>query len=63
MNFNLVDWKRGDDGQDTDKVARVLLLGGRASNGSEADSGSFTSYWVRSDSDTHVGFFTTVKLD
>lgn len=25
--------------------------------------GLFDSYWVRSDSDAHVGFFTTVKLD
>lgn len=41
------NWKRGNDGQDTDKAARVLLLGGGASSGSGAD----------------VGFFTTVKLD
>lgn len=56
-------WKRGNDGQDTDKTVCVLLLGGRASNGSAAGSGRFTSSWDRSDSDAHVGFFTTVKLD
>lgn len=47
------NWKRGNDGQDTDKAVCVLRLGGRADNGS----------WVRSDSGAHVGFFTTVKLD
>ena len=57
------NWIRGDNGQDTDKAVRVLLLGGRASNGSEAGSGGFGSYWVRSDPDANVGFFTTVKLD
>lgn len=57
------NWKRGNDGQDTDKAVRVLLLGGRAHNGSEAGSGHFYSGWVRSDSYAHVGFFTTVKLD
>lgn len=57
------NWKRGNDGQDTDKAARVLLLGGRASNGSHAGSGGFLSDWVRSNSYAHVGFFTTVKLD
>ena len=41
---------------------RVLLLGGGASSGSWAGSGGFYSYWVRSVSDAHVGFFTTVKL-
>nr|UWF90633.1 MAG: hypothetical protein [Bacteriophage sp.] len=30
---------------------------------SEAGSGHFHSCWVRSDADTNVGFFTTVKLD
>lgn len=54
---------RGNNGQDTDKSVRVLLVGGRADHGSKAGSGSFTSIWVRSDSDAHVGFFTTVKLD
>lgn len=57
------NWKRGDDGQDTDKAVRVLLLGGYADDGSRADSGSFSSGWVRSDSSARVGFFTTVKLD
>lgn len=57
------NWKRGDDGQDTDKAVRVLLFGGDADNGSEAGSGYFHSSWVRSDSRADVGFFTTVKLD
>lgn len=57
------NWKRGDDGQDTDKAIRMLLLGGDASNGSGAGSGGFHSTWVRSDSGASVGFFTTVKLD
>ena len=59
-DYNL---KRGNDGQDTDKAVRVLLLGGRASTGSAAGSGYFFSDWVRSVSDARVGFFTTVKLD
>lgn len=42
------NWIRGNNGQDTDKAVRVLLLGGCATDGSEAGSG---------------GFFTTVKLD
>lgn len=54
---------RGDNGQDTDKSARVLLVGGLADNGSLAGSGCFDSHWVRLDSPAHVGFFTTVKLD
>lgn len=57
------NWKRGNDGQDTDKAARVLRLGGCASNGFADGSGGFYSSWVRSDSYAHVGFFTTVKLD
>lgn len=57
------NWKRGNDGQDTDKAVRVLLLGGGASDGSAAGSGDFTSYWVRLDSYAPIGFFTTVKLD
>lgn len=57
------NWKRGNDGQDTDKAARVLLFGGDAHNGSGAGSGSFNSTWVRSGSGACVGFFTTVKLD
>lgn len=57
------NWIRGNNGQDTDKAVRVLLLGGRASEGSWAGSGLFTSDWVRSNSGAFVGFFTTVKLD
>lgn len=57
------NWKRGNDGQDTDKAVRVLLLGGVALSGSLAGSGGFYSHWVRSDSYADVGFFTTVKLD
>lgn len=57
------NWKRGNDGQDTDKAARMLLLSGGAFNGSGAGSGSFYSDWVRSYSAANVGFFTTVKLD
>ena len=57
------NWKRGNDGQDTDKAVRVLLLGGGADNGSGAGSGGFHSLWVRSASSAYVGFFTTVKLD
>lgn len=55
--------RRGNDGQDTDKAARVLLLGGRADTGSAAGSGDFASPWVRAESGAYVGFFTTVKLD
>lgn len=54
---------RGNDGQDTDKVVRVLTLGGGASYGSNAGSGRFDSDWVRSTSNALIGFFTTVKLD
>lgn len=57
------NWTKGDDGQDTDKAVRVLLLGGCAADGSLAGSCGFNSGWVRSDSIAHVGFFTTVKLD
>lgn len=57
------NWKRDNDGQDTDKAACVLLLGGHANNGSWAGSGHFHSRWVRSASAASVGFFTTVKLD
>lgn len=57
------NWIKGSNGQDTDKAVRVLLLGCCASYGSSAGSGGFDSRWVRSDSDAHVGFFTTVKLD
>lgn len=51
------------NGQDTDKVIRMLLLGGDAGPGPAAGSGGFSSDWVRSDSFASVGFFTTVKLD
>lgn len=57
------NWKRGNDGQDTDKSVRVLRLGGYATDGSVAGSGGFGSTWVRSASHAYVGFFTTVKLD
>lgn len=57
------NWNRGNDGQDTDKAVRVLLLGGHAATNSGAGSGYFSSLWVRSDSSAYVGFFTTVKLD
>lgn len=57
------NWKRGNDGQDTDKSVRVLRLGGCANYNSSAGSGDFSSYWVRSGSNADVGFFTTVKLD
>ena len=57
------NWTRGNNGQDTDKAVRVLLLGGRANYGALAGSSDFYSSWVRSDSTAHVGFFTTVKLD
>ena len=54
---------RGNNGQDTDKAVRVLLLGGDANTGSRAGSDEFYSDWVRSGSHADVGFFTTVKLD
>lgn len=57
------NWKRDNDGQDTNKVIRVLLLGGSAADSSGAGSGYFDSDWVRSNSRADVGFFTTVKLD
>ena len=57
------NWIKGNNGQDTDKAVRVLLVGGRADNGSGAGSGGFYSIWVRSDFGAAVGFFTTVKLD
>lgn len=57
------NWIRGNNGQNTDKSVRVLLVGGSAYGGSGAGSGSFHSVWVRSDSNAVVGFFTTVKLD
>lgn len=54
---------KGNNGQDTDKAVRVLLLSGCASDGSKAGSGYFTSALARSVYGAHVGFFTTVKLD
>lgn len=57
------NWIRDSNGQDTDKVIRMLLLGGRADLGSAVGSSGFASYWVQSDSIAYVGFFTTVKLD
>lgn len=57
------NWIIGNNGQDTDKAVRVLLLGGYADHGSAAGSGCFGSGWVRSGSAAYVGFFTTVKLD
>ena len=54
---------RGNNGQDTDKSVRVLLVGGSADSFSMAGSGRFGSNWVRSGYEAHVGFFTTVKLD
>lgn len=54
---------RGNNGQDTDKAVRVLLLNGCATDGSLACSGYFTSAQVRPFSSFIVGFFTTVKLD
>lgn len=57
------NWIKGDNGQDTDKTIRVLLLGGRATHGSTAGSGDSYSNWARPASDVYCGFFTTVKLD
>lgn len=57
------NWIRGNNGQDTDKTVRVLMLGGSAHNGSEAGSGGFHSGWFQFNFNAHVGFFTTVKLD
>lgn len=54
---------RGNNGQDTDKSVRVLLVNSDATTGSKAGSSDLTSACVRSDSDADVGFFTTVKLD
>lgn len=56
-------WIGDNNGQDTDKAVRVLMLGGSAANGSRAGSGYFGSSWVLSAYNAYVGFFTTVKLD
>lgn len=37
------NWIRGNNGQDTDKAVRVLLLGGNANNSSKASSSNFNS--------------------
>lgn len=57
------NWKRGNNGQDTDKAVRVLRLGGSAHGDSSDGSGDFDSLWDRSEFSAIVGFFTTVKLD
>ena len=57
------NWIRSNNGQDTDKAVRVLLLSCTAGSGSAAGSGGFCSNWVRSAPGAYVGFFTTVKLD
>lgn len=57
------NWKRNNDGQDTDKTVCVLLLGGGANNVTVAGSGCFHSAWTRSQFRSDTGFFTTVKLD
>ena len=57
------NWIRGNNGQDTDKAVRVLLLGGSSHPDSRAGSGYFYSNWTQSDAYASVGFFTTVKLD
>lgn len=44
MNFNLVEmYIRGNNGQDTDKAVRVLLLSSNANNSSKASSSNFNS--------------------
>ena len=60
FNYNYI---RGNNGQDTDKFVRVLLVGCDANASSMAGSGGFRSGWVLSGSAAYVGFFTTVKLD
>lgn len=57
------NWKRNNDGQDTDKAVCVLMSGGGANNVSGTGSGGFNSTWVRSQFRADTGFFTTVKLD
>lgn len=60
FDYNYV---RGNNGQDTDKSVRVLMVGGYANSYSSAGSGHFHSTLLRSDFRASVGFFTTVKLD
>ncbi len=57
------NWIKGNNGQDTDKSVRVVLLGGYAGCGYASGSGYFNSGLVRSDYLADVGFFTTLKLD
>ena len=57
------NWKRNNDGQDTDKAVCVLMLGGGANNVSGAGSGGFHSFWTLTQFRADTGFFTTVKLD
>lgn len=47
------NWIRDNNGQDTNKAVRVLLLGGRAHGDSPVGSGAFYSHWVRSDSNAN----------
>lgn len=49
-----IEWTKDDND---------IIRSGNANSGSGAGSGNFDSDWVRSDSNAHVGFFTTVKLD
>lgn len=57
------NWKRNNDGQDTDKAVCVLMVGGGANNVSGADSGGFHTFWTLTQFRADTGFFTTVKLD
>lgn len=62
MNFNLVEMYNGLL-RFNKHILNELAVGGCADNGSQAGSGEFYSGWVRPDSYSTVGFFTTVKLD
>ena len=57
------NWRKDNNGQDTDKAVCVLLLGCTTSCGSRAGSGGFYPLRVQSGAGATVGFFTTVKLD
>lgn len=57
------NWKRNNDGQDTDKAVCALMLGGGANNVSGAGSGDFHSFWTPTQFRADTGFFTTVKID
>jgi len=68
MNFNLVEMYNGllrFNKHILNELAEGLkhLPNLDAYTGSAVDSGGFDSYRVRSDSQAHGGFFTTVKLD